>query len=410
MKKKNLVLVGIAVCVMLVILLTSPMLASAGYSQIYGNANEDDTLDMRDVTYIKLVIFGKKPATDFADANYDGKISMLDVGQTKLIILGKEKQLTLIDQADRTVMVQRPVERIVAIFPSITRIILALDGCNRLEGVSSITTSGERANKMIMLQAYPELLELPNTGHPKEPNAEQIVFLKPDVIFGCRRLECCSPIQEKTGIPVVGIYTNPNIASGCFESYRLAGKIIGKEERAEELIEFNEEKFAELAEVTSQIPDSEKPRVHLAFWGSITESPGSYYPVDLAGGINVISSESSVTVSKEQVIAWNPDFILIHAGPSGPDRLSIEGVLSDPDLQTVNAVKNKSVYYTKGHFIGWDPATGLTETFYMAKLFYPDKFEDLDVEKEGNRILANFYGVDGLYTWIQENCDLYRWE
>jgi iron complex transport system substrate-binding protein len=84
MKKKMLVLIGVAVCAML---LTSPALASAGYLKIYGNANEDDTLDMRDVTYIKLVIFGKKPATTLADANYDGKISMLDVGQTKLIIL-----------------------------------------------------------------------------------------------------------------------------------------------------------------------------------------------------------------------------------------------------------------------------------------------------------------------------------
>jgi iron complex transport system substrate-binding protein len=73
MKTKTLVLVGIAVCVLL---LASPVLASAGYSKIYGNANEDDVLDMRDVTYIKLVIFGKKPATDFADANYDGKISI----------------------------------------------------------------------------------------------------------------------------------------------------------------------------------------------------------------------------------------------------------------------------------------------------------------------------------------------
>jgi iron complex transport system substrate-binding protein len=99
MKKKTLVLIGIAVCA---ILLTSPVLASSGHSKIYGNANEDDVLDMRDVTYIKLVIFGKKPATTFADANYDGKISMLDVGQTKLIILGKEKLLTLIDQANRT--------------------------------------------------------------------------------------------------------------------------------------------------------------------------------------------------------------------------------------------------------------------------------------------------------------------
>ncbi len=49
MKTKIAILVGIAVCA---ILLTSPVLASAGYSKIYGNANEDDTLDMRDVTYI----------------------------------------------------------------------------------------------------------------------------------------------------------------------------------------------------------------------------------------------------------------------------------------------------------------------------------------------------------------------
>jgi hypothetical protein len=51
MKTKLLVLVGIAVCA---ILFASLALASAGYSKIYGNANEDDVLDMRDVTYIKL--------------------------------------------------------------------------------------------------------------------------------------------------------------------------------------------------------------------------------------------------------------------------------------------------------------------------------------------------------------------
>jgi iron complex transport system substrate-binding protein len=67
------------------------------------------------------------------------------------------------------------------------------------------------------------------------------------------------------------------------------------------------------------------------------------------------------------------------------------------------------VYYTKGHFIGWDPATGLAEAYYMAKLFHPDKFKDLDVEAEGNLILKEFYGVDGLYTWLLENSDLYRW-
>jgi competence protein ComGC len=34
---------------------------------IYGNANEDDTIDMRDLTYVKLIFFGKKPETELAD-------------------------------------------------------------------------------------------------------------------------------------------------------------------------------------------------------------------------------------------------------------------------------------------------------------------------------------------------------
>jgi iron complex transport system substrate-binding protein len=134
MKKETITLVGIAACILL---LTSPVLASAGYSKIYGNANEDDTLDMRDVTYIKLAIFGKKPATTFADANHDGKISMLDVGQTKLIILGKEKQLTLVDQADRKVTVPRPIERVVSSSPDCLRTIASLGGADKHVGVSS---------------------------------------------------------------------------------------------------------------------------------------------------------------------------------------------------------------------------------------------------------------------------------
>jgi iron complex transport system substrate-binding protein len=46
---------------------------------IYGNANEDDTIDMGDVVYTKLAIFGKKPKTELCDAKYDGRINVLDV-------------------------------------------------------------------------------------------------------------------------------------------------------------------------------------------------------------------------------------------------------------------------------------------------------------------------------------------
>jgi iron complex transport system substrate-binding protein len=414
MKKKTLVLIGIAVCA---ILLTSPVLASSGHSKIYGNANEDDVLDMRDVTYIKLVIFGKKPATTFADANYDGKISMLDVGQTKLIILGKEKLLTLIDQADRTVTVPRPIERVVSPCLDGIRTIVSLSEVDKLVGVASCVPNYEGE---YLLVAFPELKELPLMGDFGNLNMELIVALKPDVIFASAGYtEAINALQESTGIPVVCLGGSSSWTKlGDFEIFRLVGTVIGKEKEADGLISYFNEKIAGLTEVTSQIPDSEKPKVYLAFWtfqGTITRTPVRYDPVDLAGGINVAKEAAAgaggyaIDVSKEQIIKWNPDVILMH-GKHGKKGMDKEEVLSDPDLQTVNAVKNHRVNHTKGFMMGWDPVTGLTEVFYMAKLFYPEEFKDLDVEKECDEILEKAYGVDGLYITLIKARDLYTWK
>ena len=419
MKTKTLVLIGIAVCALL---LTSPALASAGYSKIYGNANEDDVLDMRDVTYLKLVIFGKKPATDFADANYDGKISMLDVGQAKLIILGKEKQLTLIDQADRVVTINKPIENaITAGLLDGVRAMIHLGAADKLVGVSDWAAYGEdkfagsRCNLNryhILTKSCPELEELPCTGSYTDPNLELMASLDPDVIFTYSQVsDVANSIQDSIGVPVVCISGSKGYLD--FELHTLVGEVIGKEKEAEELISYANEELDEVTEVTSEIPDSEKPRVYLAFWvfqGDITYTPTYYDPTDLAGGINVaggIGGDYRAEIPKEQIIVWNPDIILIHPTCC---PITTETVRSDPDLQTVNAVKDRRVYYTPGYFLGWDQASGIVETVYMAKLFHPDRFGDRDVTEKNNKILKRFYGVDGLWSEIADACEYYTWD
>ena len=414
MKKKIAILIGIAICAML---LASPALASAGYSKIYGNANEDDVLDMRDVTYIKLVIFGKKPETKLADANYDGKISMLDVGQTKLIILGKEKKLTLVDQADRVVTINKPVERVVpAGITDGVRTVVQLGAAYKLVAISGTVERwvyGEDTPYWFALsQVASELKELPSVGGATDPNMELILSLKPDMIFTYGGYaDVANSLQENTGIPVVCIRASGRLD---YEMHRLVGTVIGKEKEAEELISYLKEKHDKVTEVTSKIPNSEKPKVYFGK-RHITSTPPRYDPIDLAGGINV-AGECAVgdgfgliEVSKEQIIAWNPDIILQNTGNDKPPT-SIEDILSDPALQTVTAVKERKVYHTRAYMIGWDPVTGVTQTIYMAKLFHPDKFEDLDVEEEGNAIFKRVYGADGLYTKIVEGCLLHRWE
>jgi iron complex transport system substrate-binding protein len=428
MKTKILVLVGIAVCVMLV---TSPALASAGYSKIYGNANEDDVLDMRDVTYIKLVIFGKKSATTLADANNDCKISMLDVGQTKLIILDKEKKLTLIDQADRIVTVPRPIERIVTSNPDPARLIIAFGEGDKLVGlpkygkfclcykgpeVAPICTAGVCGGR---------LFELPDVGEHRITNIELTVALKPDVIFSTGSSgEADDVMQEKTGIPVV------NIKSGgghkfeeIYEAAELMGTVLKREEDAQKLISLVEEKIDKVRDVTSEIPDDEKPKVYFAargvdpdtYGGSITRTTNFYEPLNIAGGINVAKdcgtgAWGEVDVSKEQIIAWNPHIILVSPHGLGKAFGDVEAILSDPDLQTVDAVKNHRVYFSVYPFCCGTPQDrNLANMMYLAKLFHPEEFADLDVEEEGNEIYEGFLGVDGLFSeyadttvWLRE--------
>ena len=424
MKTKMLILVGIAVCA---ILLASPVLATAGYSKIYGNANEDDVLDMRDVTYIKLVIFGKKPATTFADANNDGKISMLDIGQTKLIILGKEKMLTLVDQADRTVTVPRPVERVVAPSLDAVRGIVALDTCDKLVGISQTVLKYAELypRKEYVDLACPELLKCPavGSGYGQE-NLEVIVSLKPDVIITRSNVDT---IQENTGIPVVCDSYGLTYEE-MFEPIELIGTLLDKEEEAEELISLCEEKIDKVREVTSQIPEEEKPKVYLSTrahtrlpsMGGFTRTLTTYEPLDVAGGINVAKDcgpsgkKYILDVSKEQIIAWNPDIILLTRHSLNEEAVfPVEAILADPDLQTVNAVKNESVYYVMNIYFSGVPQTkNIANALYLAKIFYPNKFEYLDLEKEGNEIFEAFYGADGFFTlfagdtvWLREYLD-----
>ena len=431
MKTKILVVIGIAVCALL---LTSPVLASAGYSKIYGNANEDDTLDMRDVTYIKLVIFGKKPATTFADANYDGKISMLDIGQTKLIILGKEKTLTLVDHADRTVTVPRPIERIVAVSPNTVKTIIALGACDKLVGASgSAKLCACYGTAIAKAKGAPRLcaekvcrerfFKIPEVGRTMSiDDLELVIPLKPDLIFDSS--SSADATQEKTGIPTVVISSSGHDLDTLYKEFETMGAVLEKEQEAEELTSFVKEKVAKLEEVTSEIPESDKPRVYFAtrthgHIAALTRTTGRYYPIDTAGGINVAKdiSGSTTTVSKEQIIKWNPDIILVVRSMLEIDPAyasdPIELVLADPDLQTVNAVKNCTVYYTSyAYCYGTPQDRNLAAAFYLSKLFHPEKFKDLDVEVEGNEIYERFLGVDGLYSeyadrtvWMREFLD-----
>ena len=206
MKTKNKVLTMVEIAIVLCSVFLVALSATANAAEeddyvldIYGNANEDDTIDMRDLTYVKLIFFGKKPETELADAKYDGKINPLDFIQIKLIIVGKEKELTIIDSADRVVTVKKPVERIVTLIglydDETLRVLRAQD---KLVGISNHYIG--RYNYQIY---FPEISKLPTVGSVFNPDYEAILSLSPDLVFAWHSL-AAGQAEKLPGVAVIG--------------------------------------------------------------------------------------------------------------------------------------------------------------------------------------------------------------
>jgi len=69
------------------------------------------------------------------------------------------------------------VERVVLLFPEATRMIIALGAGEKLVGASTDDTGDP-----LITRTYPKLKQLPALGRTTEPNYEEIVKLKPEVI------------------------------------------------------------------------------------------------------------------------------------------------------------------------------------------------------------------------------------
>ena len=373
---------------------------------VYGNANEDDTIDMRDLTYVKLIFFGKKPETELSDAKYDGKINPLDFIQIKLIIVGKEKELTVsmytrpsAGSADITVVpvtVRKPIERIVSVGSSDPVSVmrsLKLDK-DKIVGVGGRVKAAKAY--------FPEFSELPSIGG-RPLDYEAVLNLHPDlVIAGASRLE--EYAEKLPGVTVVGF--------DCWrpethvDEIRRLGYILDKEDEAEEFIDFYSGVMNTIKETIDKIPEEDRPKVYFEStkpYGTGGKGSGYHAKVLAAGGNNIFSDLSGYPrVDAEEVIKRNPEIIVkkprssvtgsYHIGADITELIDARNeIINRPELAKVEAVENEKVYIVVGgtlegarHFMG---------IAYMAKWFYPELFEDLDPKAIHQEYITRFQGL-----------------
>ncbi|NPV63499.1 MAG: ABC transporter substrate-binding protein [Methanotrichaceae archaeon] len=330
---------------------------------------------------------------------------------------------TFTDTQGREITLDEPVERIITRAPDEARVIIAL-------GYGDKLIAGEQATKSCLCpmtfdnttegcsDCFNTIIggrmpDLPEISTRYDIYFEQIAALKPDIIF-CGNLKDAEAFEEKIGCPVVVLGGSgwDFDDGGCITSIKVAGEALDCEDRADDLIDFINGKIDMVKSVSENVPEDEKPTVYFASRGAtnafydpkegrdFTRTEPSYDPLLAAGGHNVASeiNGSTVNVALEQIIAWDPDYIFISNSQAG-NNTGLDFIKNSPELQSINAIKNGNVYNCfYPHCRGQPPDRNLLNMLYMAKILYPEEFEDMDLEEEGNEVFKAFLGVDGVFS------------
>lgn len=193
-------------------------------------------------------------------------------------------------------------------------------------------------------------------------NAEEILQLQPDLVFvaSFSRAETIASLQL-SGAPIFRFANFDSIAD-IQQNIRLVGRAIGEEANAEKLIaQMNDE----LAAVKRRIPAGRKPPRVLSFsLSGNTAGAGTSFDaiVRAAGAVNVAAEQGLrdfPKISPEQVVAWQPDFLL-----TGAEAAQAEGaktrLLEHPVIATTKAAR-------AGHIIVLDARYLLSVTHHVAR-------------------------------------------
>ena len=411
MKTKNKLLTAIVLCALVLVAL--PGIAAAQEDEtldIYGNANEDDTIDMRDLTYVKLIFFGKKPETELADAKYDGKINPLDFIQIKLIIVGKEKEITIVDSADRIVTVKKPIERIIVTGTGSAEVLRSIKATDHIVGVSNSIITAETF-------FYPEFSGYPAVGDVwSSIDVEKVLELQPDVIFFPATIFISKGDELQSTLESI----DPDITVIRFDSFKpnshvqeieKLGYILEKGDEAEEYLSFYQSTMNTIKERVEGLSEDDKPTVYFEgcrgpYWaaGGAGSGAGGHEMIVRVGGINIFGDTTLgyYEVDPEEVARLNPEIILKLAVYIGGYHLDVDDtaglkavrdeIMNRPELSNVRAVKNERVYVVDKVF--FSGVSHFIATPYVAKWFHPDLFKDLDPKAIHQEYLTRFQGLD----------------
>ncbi|MBI5806476.1 cobalamin-binding protein [candidate division TA06 bacterium] len=243
-----------------------------------------------------------------------------------------EGALVVTDDLGRTVSLSKAPLRIISFAPSLTEMVYALGGGDRLTGITAWCNWPPQAKEKTVV------------GDMMSPNFERMVSLKPDLalMIGSRP----SPLLKKfeaLNIPVL-CFKDETVAD-IQRAVKMLGMILDCPSRADSLNREMDLQLAVIKAAVDQVPMNQRPKVFAELGSSPLFAAGDSsfigQMIALAGGINVNGSipSSYAAVNPELVVKGDPDIIIVLHPQTGKEQIR-----QRVGWQNISAVKSGKIY------------------------------------------------------------------
>lgn len=313
-------------------------------------------------------------------------------------------EVTITDDAGREITIPARVEKVFCTAPTGTNLVYTL-APERLIGWNITPTDQE---KEYIPAEYCTMVGLGGWfGKNTTGNVEEIIKLAPDVVLSVGDVDegyisDAERVQGLLNIPVVMIDSSL-IKTG--DAYRFVGEILGLEERAEELACYSDEVIKQARENTAKLEDEQRVSLYYAEGakGLHTDPEGSSHTevFTLVGARNVADVElqqgyGMSPVSLEQVIAWDPEVILVASDP-GEETNVYEHITTSSEWASIQAVKSGQVYVIPHGPFDWIDrpycVARILGIQWVGNLLYPQLY-DFDIQARVKEFYRLFYHME----------------
>ncbi len=276
--------------------------------------------------------------------------------------------ITLTDGLNRSVTLRGPAQRIVSLAPSNTELLYEVGAGAQVVGRDDFSDFPAEARALTSVG-----------GSMGSYDLAGIAALKPDLVLAA---QINTPEQVKSledlGLTVFYL-NNPNHLVDLYQNLQTVGILTGKTVQAATLNQSLQRRIQALLDKLPTITNHYKVYYELDATDPTklyTAGPGSYINIILetAGDHNIGATLSSpyASITSEEVIKQNPDFILLGDAAYG---VTIDSVMQRPGWSAINAVRNKQVFVFDDNIVNRPTARIVDAIEMLAKILHPDVFK-----------------------------------